>query len=84
MAKVVPVFKSGNKNLLFNYRPISILTCFSKIMEKLLSSRLLKFFKKHSIINHNQYGFQQQLSIVHAVLDLVNNCCDSMNEGNYA
>ena len=52
-------------------------------MEKLLCSRLLKFFKKHFIISHNQYGFQKQLSTVHTVLDVVNNCCNSVNEGNY-
>jgi len=48
VAKVVPVFKSGDKTLqvLNNYRPISLLTSFSKIFEKVIYSRLMFFLKK--------------------------------------
>ena len=42
-AKVVPIFKSGNKHLAQNYRPSSLLPCWSKVLEKLIKSRLLKF-----------------------------------------
>ena len=40
-AKVVPIFKSGNKHLVRNYHPISLLPCLSKVLEKLIKSRLL-------------------------------------------
>ena len=57
VARVVPVYKTGAKDDMNNYRPISILTCFSKIMEKILHARLYKFLKKHNVIYENQYGF---------------------------
>ena len=43
IARVVPIHKAGSKNEVTNYRPISLLTCFSKILEKLIQNRLLKF-----------------------------------------
>ena len=42
-AKVIPVFKSGRKDLMDNYRPISLLSCFSNILEKIVCARLTNF-----------------------------------------
>jgi len=47
MAKIVPLYKSGNTENLTNYKPIFILICFSKIFEKLIYKRLISFFQKH-------------------------------------
>ena len=57
IAKIVPLFKTGKTEKLTNYRPISILTCFSKIFEKLIYSRLISFFQKNSVLHDSQYGF---------------------------
>ena len=57
---VVPVYKTGAKDDMNNYRPISILTCFSIIIEKILYARLYKFLKKHNVICKNQYRFQSK------------------------
>ena len=46
IAKVAPIYRSGRKDKVTNYRPISILTCFSKIIENLICKRFVKFFKK--------------------------------------
>ena len=46
VAKIVPLLKTGKTEELTNYRPISILACFSKIFEKLIHSRLISFFSK--------------------------------------
>ena len=46
IARVIPLFKSGKTDNLTNYRPISILTCFSKIFEKLIHKRLTNFFSE--------------------------------------
>ena len=43
IAKVIPIFKSGDKSQMDNYRPISLLSSFSKIMEKIIAARLIKF-----------------------------------------
>ena len=83
VARVVPVYKTGAKDDMNNYRPISILTCFSKIIEKILYARLYKFFKKHNVIYDNQYGFQSNVSTVHAMLDVVTSFYDNINESCY-
>ena len=83
VARVVPIYKTGAKDDMNNYRPISILTCFSKIIEKILYARLYKFLKKHNIIYENQYGFQSNVSTVLAMLDVVTSCYDNINESCY-
>ena len=66
-----------------NYRPISILTCFSKIIEKILYARLYKFLKKHNVIYKNQYGFQSNVSTVHAMLNVVTSFYGNINKSCY-
>lgn len=56
---VVPIFKKGDKNDLNNYRPISLLSIFSKVIEKIMHTRLTKFLEKHSVLADNQYGFRK-------------------------
>ena len=61
IARVVPVYKNGDRTEINNHRPISILTCFSKIIEKLIyASRFIIFFRKHYVIYPKQYGFQKK------------------------
>ncbi len=58
-AIIVPIYKSGGAEIIFNYRPISILPLINKIFEKLLSVRLLNFFDHCNIILENQFGFRK-------------------------
>uniref|UniRef100_A0A672FVC1 Reverse transcriptase domain-containing protein n=1 Tax=Salarias fasciatus TaxID=181472 RepID=A0A672FVC1_SALFA len=69
IAKVIPVFKNGNKHCFTNYRPISLLPQFSKILEKLFDSRLEKFLEKHNIINDGQYGFRAKRTTSMALIE---------------
>ena len=62
IAKVVPLFKSGEKNVFTNYRPISLLQQFSKMLEKLY---------KQDILSSSQYGFRSNMSTSRALLELV-------------
>ena len=57
LSKVIHLFKKGNKLDVNNYRPISILTCFTNSFEKVIFNRLFNFFNKHSVLVSNQYGF---------------------------
>ena len=79
LAKVIPIHKKGNENDSNNYRPNSILTCFSKILERLNYNRFFEFLKKHNTIFKAQYGFQKQLPTVHAILDIDITLLDKVN-----
>ena len=59
IAKVVPVFKAGERDSTNNYRPISLLPIFSKILEKLIADRLLEFLKHFSIFLNNNMDFKK-------------------------
>ena len=62
MAKVVPIFKEGTKSKVENYRPISLLPIFSKLLERIIHKRLLEFLDQENIISPNQFGFRQNHS----------------------
>ena len=79
VAKVVPLFKAGDRSLFSNYRPISLLSQFSKILEKLFNERLDKFIDKFQLLNNCQYGFRSQMSTSHALLDLVEEITSSID-----
>ena len=71
LAKVIPLFKKGNANTLSNYRPVSILPCFSKILERLMFNRLNTFLSKFNILYDNQYGFRPGHSTELALADAI-------------
>ena len=67
IAKVIPIYKCKSKELLNNYRPISLLPTFSKILEKIVHKRLYTFLNSQSVFYPSQYGFRPQHSTTHAV-----------------
>ena len=81
-AKIIPIFKAKSKTKINNYRFISLLSNFSKILEKFIYTRLPKFLEKNKIIYVNQYGFQQNLSTTHAALDIMGKLNNNSNEKN--
>ena len=84
VAKVIPVYKSGSRHNPTNYRPISLLSCFAKIFEKLLYKRLDIFIRTHSIIAPTQYGFRSGLSTMHAVTDVLTLVYDNIHEKKFS
>ena len=82
-AKVIPIFKSGNKDNVGNYRPIALLSTLSKILEKLIKNRLNSFFHKNKIFYPNQYGFKEKHSVMHSLIDILTNAYDSINKKQY-
>lgn len=67
---VIPIYKEGDRDLINNYRPISLLPSLSKILEKLLNNRLTQYLEKYQIISDNQFGFRQGRSTSDAVYSL--------------
>ena len=70
LAKVIPLFKKGCPQTASNYRPISLLSVFSKITEKVMYERLYNFLVKHAILHELQFGFRANHSINHALVSL--------------
>ena len=79
-AKVIPLFKTGSKTELSNYRPRSMLSCLSKVLEQLIYSRLMNYLNKNSILHHNQYGFRCGFSTSHTLLDVVTTTYNNINK----
>ena len=70
ISKVIPVYKKDDAILFSNYRPISILSCFSKILERLVYDRLYTFLTDNNLINDAQYGFRKFHSTEFAIVKL--------------
>ena len=71
LAKVIPLYKTGNHNVFTNYRPVSLLPQFSKILEKLFSDKVDAFIEKQNILSESQYGFRSNRSTSMALLELI-------------
>ena len=77
IAKVVPVYKKGERNVPGNYRPISLLSIFDKIVEKLMYKRLLMFLEMNDILYEYQFGFRKNHSTSQAVMEVLDNIYQS-------
>ena len=78
-AQIIPIHKSDDKLSITNYRPIFILTFFSKIFECLMYNRLLDYLNKNDIICHNQYGFRENNSTYMALLNMIDDISNELN-----
>ena len=74
-----PIFKNGDKLITSNYRPISLLTSFSKDFYKLINSRLFTHICKNDILAYEQYGFRPNISTETASYKLINEILGAMN-----
>jgi predicted restriction endonuclease len=61
-AMVKPLLEKGDKENVANYRPIYLLTSFSKIFEQIIYDRLLKYIEKNNILSVEQFGFRTSSS----------------------
>ena len=57
-SNVVPVHKKGDKQVVDNYRPVSLLPIFGKILERLIFNSLFEFLHENNLLNENQSGFR--------------------------
>lgn len=80
---VKPLFKKGDKNSVSNYRPISLLSGFSKIFEKVMLSRLLNHLSVHRVICPEQNGFRKGKSTSSALYDFVTNAIEGIDKKHF-
>ena len=84
IAKVIPIFKAGEKCKVDNYRPISILPFVSKFFEKIVYERLYNYIEKMNIFNPNQIGFRAGISTSMSLLDLQDRISQAIDERQYS
>ena len=80
IAKVVPLYKKNENYLFENYRPISVLPCLSKVLERIMHTQITDYFIKQNLFYDHQYGFRHSHSTELATLELIDriiNCMDN-------
>ena len=83
VAKVSPIFKAGNIEEVGNYRPISVLPIFSKVLERIMYNRTYQYFKENDMFFPKQFGFQVHNSRHHAILKLTEYILTSFEKGQF-
>ena len=71
IAKVIPIYKKSDAENFSNYRPVSVLPCFSKILERLVFNRCINFIDEYDILNEQQFGFRAKHSTYMAVMQVI-------------
>ena len=80
IAKVIPLYKANGKNEFTNYRPVSLLPQFSKILEKLFGIRLDSFIDRYNLLSSNQYGFRRNMSTSLALMELTEEITTALDD----
>ena len=81
IARVVPLFKTGDLSLFTSYRPVSVLPAFSEILERVVYNRLINFLNKFNILYNNQYDFRKNGSTTYALIQLYDKRSDAIDQG---
>ena len=83
IGKVTPIYQAGDSTDLGNYRTISVLPCFSKMLEHIIYNRLYTVLWENKIVYYKQFEFQAGHSIDHAILQLLNQIYENSEENKY-
>lgn len=78
---VCPIYKGGTDDDITNYRPISLLSVISKVLEKLMNNRLKNYLEKKKLLSNNQYGFRSMRCTEDAVLGVSEHITKTLDEG---
>lgn len=82
LSKVICLYKKGDPKEMSNYRPISLLSVFSKIVEKLLAKRILNFLEVNNVLSSNQHGFKEGRSTISALTSILDFIYKNLDTGN--
>lgn len=81
LAKTYPKYKSGCPMEASNYRPISLISTFSKVIERIALKRVLDYCNHHSLLTDKQHGFIQGKSTTTAIIKLAEFVIDHLEKG---
>ncbi len=80
IANVMPLFKKGDRNKPCNYRPISLISCIGKVMERIVFKHMYNHLSMHNLIYKNQSGFIPGHSTVYQLIDIYNQICTAFDQ----
>ena len=83
IAKITPIFKAGDRSEVSNYRPISVLSPLSKLLEKYIHSQISSYFETKNIFNNQQCGFRNRRSTDLSIAKLLKMIIEGVDEGKY-
>ena len=83
LAKVLPIYKNEDEQMIQNYRPISVLPFFSKIFEKIISIYITDFIEENGLFYSNQFGFRKSHGTNHAIISLVEKVSKALDTGKF-
>ena len=81
---ITPIFKNGDKERVSNYRPICSLSPLSKIIEKVVSNRMVNFIEDHNILSNTQFGFRKNMGTETALIHYIDKLQNALNDGKYS
>ena len=80
IANVVPIYKSGDEMVFSNYRPVSVLPVFSKLLERLVYNCLISHINYNNLLYEYQFGFQKGKSTHLAIMMLVDKITEALDQ----
>jgi hypothetical protein len=80
LANVIPLFKKGEKNDCNNYRPVSLLSCVSKILERIVFKHFFNYLRDNGLLSKDQSGFQPGDSTVNQLSFLYHTFCEALDQ----
>ena len=83
IVKVIPIHKGNSNQNMNNYRPISLLLIFDKIIEKLMHKRLYKFLDENNILYDKQYGFRKNNSTIFSLIEITEKIKESIDNNKF-
>ena len=83
IARVIPIFKGEDEQLVQNYRPISVLPFFSILFEKIGATYVIEFLEDDSVFYNHQFGFRKSHSTSHAIITQVERISKALDMGKY-
>ena len=81
LANVAPVFKANDEMIFTNYRPVSVLPVFSKLIERLMYNRLVSYINENHLLYKYQFGFQAGKATYMALIVLIEKITEALDKG---
>ena len=82
-AKSIPLHKQMEKIFVDNYRPMSLLNCFSKIFERLIHKQVINFLHKFALLYRYQFGFRENHSTISALIEIIDGIKNDIDKGDF-